>query len=854
MGASKCHSFSEGRGRAFNRVQCAMAPSLVAVVFALAILVASIAACCSAGEIAMLPGKIKLQGPEARHRLIVAEEVEDGLFGEQISAVGFSSSDEKVVTVENGVAQARGNGKAVITAACEGGKTVTAQITVTNFDEPFSWSFSNHVLPILSKNDCNSGGCHGAIAGKGGFRLSLRGYDPPGDFYTMTRELQGRRVEPADPARSLILTKPTMAAPHKGGKQLDPRSYDYRVLAEWIAKGSDPPGENEAKLKRLEVLPEHSVLRPGQRQKLIVRAHYGDGRIEDVTQWTKFSSTDETVASVSEDREASVIGHGEGAVVAWFSSQVVLARMTVPFPSKADPKWYRGLTRNNFVDDLVLAQLEQLKLKPSPRCKDEIFVRRVYLDAISTLPTPQEAVAFVTDSDPDKRTKLIRSLLHEREEFADYWSYRYSDIFLVNGKLLRPDAVKSYYQWIRDNVEKNTPWDEFARQLIVARGDSFESGATNFYAVHQEPETMAENVSQAFLCLSINCARCHNHPLEKWSNDQYYAFANLFARVRSKGWGGDSRNGNGKRTLYVEPRGDLIQPRTGKPQPPAPLDGDPIDPEDESDRRAPLADWLTAPDNPYFARAICNRIWAAFFGRGLVDPVDDLRASNPATNEPLLAALADHLVKNDFDVKSVMQVILESETYQRSSEALPENQDDLKYFSRYYPRRLMAEVLHDAIAGITRSPAPFTNIILSDGSTAKVEDYGEGTRSIQLKDSAVESYFLKTFGRNNREITCECERSNQPSMVQVLHLSNGDTLNKNLAKNGGIVDSLVSLEIDTRDVIDAAYLMCLSRLPASPEKDQLVRLLDSLPEKEYRTGVEDLFWALMTSREFLFQH
>ena len=363
---------------------------------------------------------------------------------------------------------------------------------------------------------------------------------------------------------------------------------------------------------------------------------------------------------------------------------------------------------------------------------------------------------------------------------------------------------------------------------------------------------MAENVSQAFLGLSIGCAKCHNHPLEKWTNDQYYAFANLFARVRAKGWGGDPRGGDGVRTLYVEPAGDLIQPSTGKAQPPAPLDGEAIPKDDPNDRRVRLAEWLTSPENPYFARAVANRVWAAYLGQGLVEPVDDLRLSNPASNEPLLSALANYVVENKYDLKKLMREILRSETYQRSSRPLPENEEETRFFSRYYPRRLMAEVLHDAIAGITDVPSEFKNIAQPDGSQEETKFYPEGTRALQLYDSAVASYFLNTFGRNERAITCECERSNQPSMVQVLHLSNGDVLNERLQKEDSRVTYLVKSGISDAEMVETAFLWCLSRLPTEDERRSMTEVLAGAESK--RAGVEDLFWALMTSREFLFQH
>ena len=805
----------------------------------------------AASDLAILPETITLTGSEARQNVLVVRK-DDGTCVGEATSVQFSVDKPEVVSLVDGVVQAKGNGTATITAKTAEG-SVSKQVTVSGFDQPFEWSFEQHVLPILTRQGCNMGACHGAVAGKGGFRLSLRAYDPPRDHYYITREANGRRVEMADPARSLLLTKPTMATPHKGSRRLHPESRDYRILAEWIADGAAPPSEETPSIDRIEVLPDLSILKKGEKQRILVTAFYEDGSSLDVTEWAKFASADESIAMVDENGQVEIVGNGEGAVSALFSSKVALARFRSPFPNDIPADVFTKAPRANEIDDLVLAQLEQLNLRPSGRSSDQDFIRRVFLDTIGVLPTVEESREFFADKSPDKREKLIDELL-QREEFADYWTYRWSDIFLVSGKLLRPEAVKSYHDWIRAGVESNKPWDEMVSEVVTAKGVNTENGATNFYAVHQDPETMAENVSQAFLSLSINCAKCHDHPLEKWTNDQYYAFANLFSRVRAKGWGGDARNGDGVRTLYVEPRGDLMQPRTGKPQVPAPLDGDPIDPDNSDDRREALAEWLTSGENPFFARSISNRVWAAYFGRGLVDPVDDLRASNPASNEPLLDMIASYLVENDFDLKELMRFILNSETYQRSGEVLPENRDDPKYLSRHFPRRLMAEVLHDAIAGVTDVPATFDNVVLKDGSTQKTEFYEEGTRALELFDSSVQSYFLKTFGRNEREITCECERSNQPSMVQVLHLSNGDTLNEKLANPEGYVSELLTSGKSDDAIVEEAYLATLSRMPTPREKSGLLTELNGADEATRKLMVEDLFWALMTSREFLFQH
>ena len=713
-------------------------------------------------------------------------------------------------------------------------------------------SFRHDVLPVLSKAGCNGGGCHGALAGKGGFRLSLNAYDPATDHYNITRENRGRRIEFAAPASSLLVTKPTAAVRHKGGKVLHENSEAYRILTRWIQQGAPGPSDGDPTIERVEMSPTLSQLKKGQAQQLTVRAFFSDGTERDVTRWARFASTDATVAEVDEATGlAKVIGHGEGAVTAWYSGQIALARITSPWPSDIPDEVYSQTPRRNVIDDAVLGQLRRLNLKPSPRSSDSEFIRRVHLDVVGMLPTPEVTRAFLADPSETKRDAMIESLLAQ-PEFVDYWTYRLSDLFLISGRKLRPDALKSYYQWLRGEMETGTPWDQIVRQVVSARGDTMKNGATNFYSVHQDPETMAENVSQAFMSLSINCAKCHNHPLEKWTNDQYYSFANLFARVRAKGWGGDARSGNGARTLFIANRGDLIQPRTGKPQPPAPLDGQAIESDSPEDRREALAEWLTAPENPYFTRSIANRVWANFFGRGIVEPVDDLRVSNPASNEPLLEAISAHLVENRYDLKALMRLILQSETYQRTSAPLPENMGDQKYYSRYYPRRLMAEVLQDAITSVTRISPKYDKITLADGSTQGTNFYRDGTRALQLFDSSVTSYFLKTFGRNEREITCECERSNKPSMVQVLHLSNGDTLNSNLRSEQSCVN--VMIPQSDEEIIEETYLLCLSRPPSDGERKRLIAMFDSTPEKERRAAIEDLFWALMTSREFLFQH
>ena len=807
------------------------------------------------GDVRLLPSTVVLSSPTSRQRVLVEEFIDGRAVGLAGGDLVWNVSRPGVVKIADGELVPVGNGRATVEVQTGKG-SAELDVSVVGFDSPEEWSFRNHVLAVFAKTGCNSGACHGALAGKGGFRLSLRGYDPPTDYFNIVKQDRGRRVLLADPGRSLILAKPTGALPHKGGLRFETDSREYQVIADWIAGGAAPPADEDPTVERVEILPDAVQLSVGDNQDFVVRAHYSNGRIEDVTRWVKFSSSNESVASVDQDGRLIVTGPGAGAVTAWFASQTVISRITCAFPNDVPEDVYENLPRRNFIDELVAAKLSELRLEPSPQCSDVEFVRRAYLDVIGTLPIPTEVREFLADTTEGKRDRLIESLL-ARPEFVDYWAYKWSDVLLVNGNLLRPKGVKAYYEWIRNEVAENTPWDEFARKIVTSTGGSIENGATNFFALHQDPENMAENVSQAFLGLSIACAKCHNHPLEKWTNSQYYAFANLFSRVRAKGWGGDYRNGDGVRTLYVVPTGELIQPLTGKPQPPTPLDGEPLAFDATEDRRIHLANWLTAPENPYFARAITNRVWASYFGVGLVEEVDDLRLSNPASNEQLLAEASQHLIEHGFDLKALMRTILQSSTYQRSSQPLNGNREEHRFYSRYYPKRLMAEVLLDAVSQATDVPTPFTHIGFPGGDRQETKEYPLGTRAIQLHDSAVESYFLKTFGRNSRAITCECERSDEPSMVQVLHVANGDTINGKLKTKENRVSKLLSAGHSADELTDEIFLNILSRFPTDTERKEVVELLGQVPvdnAEARRLVVEDIFWSLLSTREFLFNH
>jgi hypothetical protein len=811
------------------------------------------AANASEANLALLPSTSTLIGKHAVQQLIVETVADHQYAGDRTDKAEFSTSDEHVAIVDDGgVVHPVGNGQATITATIEDQST-TATISVVGMEKEPGRSFRNDVQPLLAKMGCSMGACHGALSGKGGFKLSLRGYDAEADFAAITRAAGGRRVEPTDPGRSLILLKPTMAVPHKGGLRFDTESPAYEILAQWIASGAAPPADTDPRIESLEVFPNEVTLRPKDRQRIVVRAKYSDGLTRDVTRWAKFTATNEAVAGVSGEGIITCNGHGGGAITVWYSSKIINVRITSPYDAQIPTSVFTEAKRRNFIDELVLKQLEVLHLPPAKAADDATFIRRAFIDTIGKLPTADETRAFLADGAPDKRDRLIEDLLG-RDEFVDYWAYQWSDLLLVNGTRLRPEAVKAFYKWIREQVKSNAPWDEFTRQIVLAKGSSIENGETNFYALHQDPEEMTENVSQAFLGLSIGCAKCHNHPLEKWTNDQYYAMANMFARVHAKGWGGEPRNGDGVRTLFVASRGDLVQPSKGVPQPPAPLDGKPLPADSEVDRREELSTWLTSVDNPYFARAITNRVWANYFGVGLIDPVDDLRMSNPASNEELLAAATKYVVDQRYDLKTLMRVILQSATYQTSSQPAEASRDETRFYSHYYPRRMIAEVALDAVSQVTAAPSEFTEIEYPGADFQKTEFYPKGTRALQLYDSAVVSRFLRTFGRNQRAITCQCERSNEPSLVQALHISNGDTLRAKFGAKDGKVESLAASGQPLYRVIDELYLSALSRYPRDEEVAQLLAATTGAKESERRVMIEDLFWAVLSSREFLFNH
>lgn len=798
-----------------------------------------------ADDLATLPATATLTGPRAMQRFLVESRQGTVNVADRTAQATFTIDNSRVATVSpEGVVTPTGDGKATLTATV-GDQRAKATITVKDFGKVEPWSFKNDVLPVLTKVGCNQGSCHGAAAGKSGFRLSLRGYAPEVDFDVLTRQALGRRIVKTAPAESLMLLKPTGAVEHGGGVRFAPDSLEYQILSGWIAAGTPRPRPDEPRVVKVEALPQTLTAQPGQSQQLLVMATYSDGQVRDVTRWSKFDATDQTVAKVDDAGLVTVQGSGEGAISVWFSSLVDLATVTVPNAEPVDPRLFAEAPRHNTIDELNLKKLQALQIPPSPPADDATFLRRASLDATGTLPTIKQVDAFLSDPDPAKREKLVDRLLSSRE-YVDYWAYKWSDLLLVSSKKLPGPAMWSFYRFVRRAVEENRPWDDFARQIVTARGSTLVNGAANYFVLHRDPIDLTESSSMAFLGLSMTCARCHNHPLEKWTQDQYYGLANLFARVRLK----DGGTAPGDVIISAAAEGNIRHPRKGTVMAPQPLDGEPLPIEARGDRREAFADWLEDPANPYFDKALVNRVWANFFGRGIINPEDDLRATNPASDEALLDWLIADFRDHGRDVKHLIRTIMTSAAYARSSNPLPGNEADTKFLSHYTIKRLSAEVLLDALSRVTEAPTAFPG-------------YPAGWRSLQLPDSQVPSAFLDSFGRPDRESVCSCERTDEPSVSQALHLANGSTLNDKLRSDSGAVAHLAASDLPLAAILDHLTRSALGRPPTNDEKARILPILKEAtagiddPKAQAqarRQAIEDLYWATLTGKEFLFNH
>jgi hypothetical protein len=717
-------------------------------------------------------------------------------------------------------------------------------------------SFNRDVMAVLAKAGCNQGVCHGNQNGKGGFKLSLRGQDPKADFAALTRDQLGRRIDTVFPERSLLLAKPTAAVAHQGGRRFSVGSDECEILRRWIAAGCLPDPAEAPTLAGLDVTPaaEQILIEPSGSVRLAVTALFSDGTRRDVTARAVYEPTN-TLVGVDHDGLVQGLAAGETTVLVRYLDQQVAVRLAI-VPPRPDFV-FQAPAEANYVDRHVFAKLRSLKVNPAPLADDAVFLRRAYLDALGVLPTVDETRRFLNDPSAEKRARLIDELV-AREEFADWWALKWSDLLRNEEKVLDPKGVANFHHWIRQSIAAGKPLDRFVRELIVARGSTYTNPPANFYRANRDPISRAEAAAQLFLGVRLQCAKCHNHPFDRWTQGDYYRWAGFFARVRYKVVENRRRDINdghefdGEQIVWMAPDGEVNDPRTDRPMEPCFL-GDPapaLGP--DQDRLEELASWITSPDNPFFARAQANRIWYHLMGRGIVEPIDDFRATNPPVIPALLDELAADFAAHAFDLRHLVRTIMNSRTYQLSAQPNEiqsgETEDEANY-SRALVRRLSAEELLDALSQVS-------------GVTADFQGYPAGIRAGQLpgvraarsgrRRGMQEDQFLVLFGKPPRLLTCECERSTEPTLGQAFQLISGPTINEFLTHEGNRLSRLASSGKPASEIVEELFLCSLARFPTADESRSIVAYLEQAGDR--LAALEDVAWSLLNSKEFLLRH
>lgn len=776
------------------------------------------------------PERVVLNVAGESQDIVVQWQLPDGSTQDISAWAKLESADPLTVRVTDGILEPVADGKTEVKISFEG-QTCTVPVEVAKPKVTAPLRFRNDVLPILTRAGCNTGRCHGSASGKDGFRLSLFGYDPAGDHYRLTREISGRRINLASPANCLLVNKSTGKVPHTGGQRIDPESAHYQTLLTWLTAGAEADPQDTPHPIRIEVFPQRAVFSQQElEQKLLVMAYYSDGTDRDVTDLAVFFSNNEAAAKVSEDGVVASTGSGAAFIMARFDQFTqgasIIVRPGTPFE-------FPVIAPNNYIDEQVHAHWRDMHLLPSEVCSDEVFLRRVYIDVIGLLPTVEERRRFLTDATPNKRERLVDALL-ERDEFLDLWVMKWAETLQIrtsNG--ISPKGLQVYDRWLRERVRSGATIDQIVQQLIPATGGTFDNPATNYYQTETTPQLLAENVAQAFLGTRIQCAQCHNHPFDRWTMDDYYGFASFFSQVGYK-QAQDPR----ELTIFNAATGEMKHPVSGKPVPAKFLGDTTPSLTPGEDIRQSLAQWLGSKKNTAFARNTANIVWAQFFGIGIVEPVDDIRVSNPPSNPQLFAALGDRLVEYNFDIKPLVRDICNSRTYQLSTQRNASNAWDERQFSHGRVRRMRAEVLLDSVNLVTEAQERFPGL-------------PAGGRAVELADGRSQNYFLTTFGRATRDTPCTCEVKTSPTLSQALHLLNGETTSGKIAE-GQIVERLLKEKQDPLLVVGDLYERCLSRQPTEKESAAIKAKLDK--SDDATAALTDLFWALLNSNEFIFNH
>ncbi len=726
---------------------------------------------------------------------------------------------------------------AVCFALCLAAWTANAAEDVAATSAP---DFEIDVQPIFTKFGCNAGACHGKQRGQNGFQLSLLAFDPDFDFDALSKESRGRRLSPSQPEQSLLLLKPIGLAPHGGGKRLDPNGADFATLRRWVLAGTPRAIANAPKLERISVDPSDAMLGANSQKPLKVIAHYSNGTTRDVTRLAQFQSNESAIAAVNDGGVISTNTiTGESAVMARYMNMIAVCTVSVPLPNEVPKEVYDKLPRKNLIDEQVWQKLARLRLIPSEPAPDHTFLRRVFIDIIGRAPTADESKQFLDDPSPNKREALVDHLLAQ-PDYAEHWANKWADLLRPNPYHVGIKSVLNYDAWIRDAFRKNKPYDQFVRELVAAKGSTWRNGSTNMFRDKRQPEELTTIVSQLFLGIRLECAKCHHHPFEKWAQDDFYSFAAYFGHIGRKGTGISAPISGSEEFIFTGGKTrTVLHPQTQKAMEPRPLFGNSPALPEESDPRDVLVAWITSRDNPFFAQVMVNRVWMDLMERGLVEPVDDLRASNPPSNGPLLEALAADFRDNGYDIKKLIRRITTSHVYGLSSVANDRNASDTRNYSRHYRQRLRGEVLLDSISQIT-------------GTTDTFAATAPGTRAKELWTVRIESLFLDAFGRPDENQDPPCERTSEPTVVQVLHLMNSENLYSKVTTDNGVAAQLAKTELAPVAVVENLYLSIYSRRPTEAESKLAVGLF-ATEGAVRRQVIEDLMWALLNTPEFVFK-
>ena len=785
-------------------------------------------------SVSIYPPQASLTTSADLQRFVAVATYNDGTTRDITNRVTFEPKDTALVTVAGNLIRPRSDGETSISIKFHD-KTAMTPLKIQSASTERKISFRLDVMPVFLRSNCNTGSCHGSARGQDGFMLSLFGYDPAGDYYRITRQLSGRRINLAFPDESLIIEKTTESVPHTGGKLFEKGSEYYNSILSWLQAGvPDDPNDIPAPTS-LEIYPKQVVLEgKGTTQQFIALATYSDGSTRDVTSLALFETNNAPSAAISKNGTVTAGNRGEAFVMARFATFTVGSQIIV-IPENLDYQ-RPEFPPKNYIDELVAQKIHKLRILPSDLCTDEEFLRRATIDITGTLPTEEQFTAFIENTSPDKRDKIIDTLL-ARKEFTEVWVMKFAELLQISTNANNQVSYKAtllYYNWLQERIANNVPFNKIVQELLSSTGGTFSNPSTNYYQIERDTLKLSENVAQVFMGMRLQCAQCHNHPFDRWTMNDYYSFAAFFSQI------GRKRAQDPREVIvYNKANGDMKHPVGGRVMEPVFLGAAKPEIKGGQDRREILGAWMASPENPFFSRNLANIVWSHFFGIGIIDPVDDVRISNPSSNPELLNALANRFTEYNYDFKRLVRDICTSRTYQLSTKVNSSNEGDTKNFSHALSRRMRAEVLLDAISQITQTKNKFKGLPV-------------GARAVQIADGNVSNYFLRTFGRAERKTVCSCEVKMEPNLGQALHLINGDVTGNRIV-SGKVVATMITEGKPSEQIIDSLYIRAFGRKPTQTERSQLLAQIDTDPKK-IKQDLEDVFWALLNAKEFMFNH